>query len=221
MVGTIKRTLAGLLAFLSTTLLYAASSMLSGNLLADIERQFGAPARGRLESWQHVIDNSRDLAARAKLDAVNRFFNQLRFQSDDETWGRADYWATPIEMLSLGRGDCEDFSIAKFFTLRELGIPNSRLRIMYVKALKLNQAHMVLTYYETPDAEPLILDNLVSEIQPASARTDLMPMYSFNTESLWQAKERGRGERMGSSDGIPRWDDVLSRINKQFGTPER
>ncbi|WP_197479414.1 transglutaminase-like cysteine peptidase, partial [Oleiphilus sp. HI0132] len=81
-------------------------------------------------------------------------------------------WATPLEFLATNAGDCEDFSIAKYFTLREMGIPDDMIKITYVKALELNQAHMVLAYYPTPDAEPLILDNLINEIKPAGQRTD-------------------------------------------------
>ena len=103
----------------------------------------------------------------------------MRFVSDDQHWGRADYWATPVEFLATGAGDCEDFSLAKYFTLKALGVPLERMRLTYAKAVKLNQAHMVVAYFATPDAEPLILDNLISDIKPASQRTDLVPVYSF------------------------------------------
>ncbi|MBI4206399.1 MAG: transglutaminase-like cysteine peptidase [Betaproteobacteria bacterium] len=103
-------------------------------------------------------------------------------------WGKEDYWATPIEFLSTNAGDCEDFSIAKYFTLRALGVPDDRLRLTYVKELvQYNQAHMVVAYFPSPDAEPLVLDNINKTIQPASARSDLLPVYSFNGSNLWLA----------------------------------
>jgi predicted transglutaminase-like cysteine proteinase len=150
------------------------------------------------------------------INAVNTFFNQVHFISDQKHWGIEDYWATPIELLSTNGGDCEDFSIAKYFTLLELGIPDKRLRIMYVKAIKLNQAHMVLTYYETPDSEPLILDNLIDRIKAASQRPDLMPIYSFNGSNLWMSKERGQGRKIqGGSQRINLWRDLNIRMQQQ------
>ena len=115
-----------------------------------------------------------------KLSLVNTFFNKTDFKSDISHWGKEDYWASPVELLSTNAGDCEDYSIAKYFTLMAMGVPVENLRITYVKAVKLNQAHMVLAYYAAPNEEPLILDNMTDEILPASERTDLVPVYSFN-----------------------------------------
>jgi predicted transglutaminase-like cysteine proteinase len=147
---------------------------------------------------------------------VNRFFNRIEFIPDDEHWQQADYWATPTELLASNGGDCEDFSIAKYMTLIALGIPEAQLRITYVKAVELNQAHMVLTWYERPDAEPLVLDNLINEIKPASQRPDLIPVYSFNGADLWLAKERGSGQLVGRSERISPWRELLSRMARDF-----
>ena len=118
-------------------------------------------------------------------------------------------------MLASNGGDCEDFSIAKYFTLREMGIPAERLRLTYVKALKLNQAHMVLTYFPTADADPLVLDNLVGEINSASDRDDLLPVYSFNGKGLWLAKARGADKLVGRSQRLSRWQSVIARIDEE------
>ena len=156
-----------------------------------------------------------------KLDRVNSFFNRMHFVSDRQHWGREDYWATPVEFLATGAGDCEDFSLAKYFTLKALGIPLERMRLTYAKALELDQAHMVVAYFPTPDAEPLILDNLVDDIRPASQRNDLVPVYSFNGDGLWLSKERGRGRRVGSAGRLKLWNDLRSRMEAMFMTPHR
>jgi len=122
---------------------------LSKQILTKIEKQYGDYARQRLVSWRNLINNHQQLDDLAKLEKVNSFFNSLEFVNDIDHWGKEDYWATPLQMLASNGGDCEDFSIAKYFTLREMGIPAERLRLTYVKALKLNQAHMVLTYSPT------------------------------------------------------------------------
>lgn len=183
-------------------------------LLAYVERQYGVPARDRVQEWRRLAEQDKGKPELEKLRRVNRFFNQVNFVSDLDHWGKDDYWATPVEMLGTNGGDCEDFTIAKYFTLKEMGVPEERMQITYVKALKLNQAHMVLTYFPTPRADPLVLDNLIDEIKPASQRNDLLPVYSFNGEGLWLAKRRGRGEKVGGSDRISPWRDLNRRMNE-------
>ena len=183
-----------------------------------LAQSFGAVARERLSGWRELMNNPkhRTISERQKLELVNDFMNRTPFKSDREHWGKEDYWATPLEFLSTNGGDCEDFSIAKYFTLRALGVPDEKLQITYVKETRIyNEAHMVLAYFATPDAEPLILDNINQTLQPASNRTDLIPVYSFNGSGLWLAKElAGRGQSAGSSDRISHWRDVQARMKK-------
>ncbi len=188
----------------------------SSQFLAGIADRFGSDARGRLEAWQKLVEENTGEDEFQNVFLVNHFFNKMRFVSDAEHWRRNDYWATPVEFLSTNGGDCEDFSIAKYFTLRELGVPDEKLRITYVKALELNQAHMVLAYYATPYSEPLILDNLIREIKPASSRKDLLPVYSFNGKNLWMSKERGQGRQVaGDSQSINLWRDLTVRMSQE------
>jgi len=152
----------------------------------------------------------------ARLRAVNDFYNQrLAYVEDIDNWGEVDYWASPLESLGKGAGDCEDYAIAKYFTLTSLGIPHSKLRMVYVRASIPGApngfvAHMVLAYYPTPEAEPLVLDNLQPAIRPAGQRPDLAPVFSFNAEGLWQ----GVGSIRASGDPLTRlskWREVLLR----------
>jgi predicted transglutaminase-like cysteine proteinase len=185
---------------------------LDASILDAAEKRFGADARQRLLDWQQFIrddDSNTDLE---KLEKVNSFFNKLTFVSDEIHWQKNDYWATPIEFLASNGGDCEDFALAKYFTLKVLGVPEKKMHMTYVKAWKLNQSHMVVTYYETPAAEPLVLDNLINAIEPGSKRTDLLPVYSFNGTGLWLAQERGRGNLIGKSDRLKLWNDLLDRM---------
>jgi predicted transglutaminase-like cysteine proteinase len=112
----------------------------------------------------------------ARLDAVNRFFNRrIVFGDDARVWRVDDHWASPLESLQQGAGDCEDYAIAKYFSLLAIGMPASQLRLVYVRLQVggpggASQPHMVLAYYASATAEPLILDNLLGEIRPASRR---------------------------------------------------
>lgn len=185
------------------------------SLIVDRAEQLYGPlgeARGRLDDWQRLLQEQAGADELEQLRAVNRFFNlRLRFRDDRELWRVEDYWATPVEALFKGAGDCEDFAIAKYFSLRQLGVPGEKLRITYVKALELDQAHMVLTYYPQPTATPLVLDNLIDAIEPASSRGDLLPVYSFNAEGLWLPG----GKQVGDSKRLSRWQDLLRKMRAE------
>ncbi|WP_437890499.1 cysteine protease LapG [Phytobacter sp. V91] len=182
------------------------------------ERLYGPAtpaARQRIDEWAALLKNPPEGTIQDKLNKVNQFFNaRMAFKDDIVVWKQQDYWATPIEFLRKGAGDCEDFALAKYFTLREMGVPANQLRITYVKALQLNQAHMVVTWYPTPDAIPLVLDNLKTAILPATQRTDLLPVYAFNGEGLW-LPQSGGSKRVGDSKRLSRWQDLLTRMRAE------
>ena len=172
----------------------------------------------RISQWKHLIEQNQSVPAEEKLVLVNNFFNQLDFVDDATHWGREDYWATPAETLVSNGGDCEDFTIAKYFTLRRMEIPERKVRLTYVKSLTLNQPHMVLSYFHDPTAEPLVLDNLVKTIVPASDRLDLVPVYSFNGNGIWLAKRRDYTKRLRDSSDLRLWQDLLKRMRRDGQT---
>ena len=153
---------------------------LKEGVIENIHQLYGKAASERVYAWQKITYLTKNLSFREKLKQVNKFFNRLAFKSDQTNWGVGDYWSSPIEFLISNSGDCEDYAIAKYLTLKAMGVQIDHLRIAYVKAANLNQAHMVLAYYEHLDQDPLILDNLNSQILPASQRPDLVPVFSFN-----------------------------------------
>ena len=184
----------------------------SENQIQQVKTRYGEKVETRLREWQQLIVELRDKPDLEQLQAVNVFLNAASFVEDSVLWDKTDYWATPLEFLILNAGDCEDFSIAKYFTLHTIGMDAEKLRITYVKSKPLNQAHMVLAYYSSPTAEPLILDNLNKELLPASQRTDLIPVYSFNAEVLWLARSRNEQLRAGSPDQLGLWQDLKRRM---------
>lgn len=189
-------------------------------LQASARQRFGAAAGVNILEWRTLVHNLVGRPEAELLKRVNEFVNRrVRFADDMEVWGQPDYWATPIETLGREAGDCEDFTIAKYFTLRELGVSHDKLRLIYVKARVggptsgVIQAHMVLGFYATPDAEPLVLDNLVTEIRPASQRPDLIPVFSFNAEGVYA------GGRASPVERLTRWKDLLIRMQAEGYAP--
>lgn len=191
----------------------ALSSLFSEPQMTSLAARFGEDARERVDDWQALLEELQGPGGNteSRFDRANQFFNRVPWVTDLEHWGKEDYWATPIEMLASNGGDCEDYSIGKFFTLAVVGVDPSKLRLTYVKALELNQAHMVLAYYETPQSDPLIFDNINRSILPASQRSDLLPVYSFNAQGLWLARSSVEPLR-ASSPGLPQWADMLTRL---------
>ncbi len=186
-----------------------------------VAQRWGAAGVQRLRDWQAMADSLVHAAEAEQIETVNRWLDGLPYISDQEHWHQEDYWATPLEFVGSNGGDCEDFAIAKYFTLRALGVPADKLRITYVEAVDLHQAHMILAYYPQPGQEPLILDSLVKRILPASQRPDLVPVYSFNVEGLWLARLQGRGERIGQGAEVRQWRDVMQRLQSQQVLPMR
>ena len=187
-------------------------------MLAQAQRM-GPPAAARAQVLAQEIVEAQGLDEIARLKGVNAFFNRaIVFREDKDVWGQVDYWASPLEMMNRGQGDCEDFSIAKYVTLGLLGVPLERLRITYVRAETglpgsgIVQAHMVLAYYPAPGVEPLILDNLVGQLRPASRRPDLKPVFGFNSQGLWVAGKKASADPTAR---LSRWRDLLRRMNEE------
>jgi predicted transglutaminase-like cysteine proteinase len=185
-----------------------------------MQARFGAAGSTKLHAWRLLIDNNQAKSNLEKTKAVNDFFNQnTRFADDIVHWKTSDYWATPLETLGSGAGDCEDYTIAKYFTLIRLGVPIEHLRLIYVKAQigggssKVFQAHMVLGYYEQPNSIPLILDSLMSTIEPANRRSDLLPVFSFNSGGLWVGNQAQ--SQIDPTARLSRWRDVLERMKQE------
>jgi predicted transglutaminase-like cysteine proteinase len=170
--------------------------------------------------WNQLLDTQQDRSTTHKLKQVNQFFNRsLRYGEDSEIWKANDYWATPLESMLLGRADCEDYAIAKYMTLKLLGVPTEQLRLIYVRAKiggansPISQAHMVLGYYATPTSSPLILDNLVEDVMPADQRPDLTPVFSFNDAGLWTGN--ATTPAASATERLSRWRDLLAKMQQE------
>jgi predicted transglutaminase-like cysteine proteinase len=187
-----------------------------GPRLMQSAQRMGPAAVQRTQALLDEMQSDAGVDEVDKLKSMNNFFNHtIQYRSDVDNWGVVDVWTSPMESIARGAGDCEDYAIAKYFSLIALGVSPAKMRMVYVRAQSGGtiQAHMVLAYYPEPTAEPLILDNLITELRPASRRPDLAPVFSFNAEGLWQ----GVGS---SSAGDPvarlsKWRDVLSKAKAE------
>lgn len=187
-------------------------------LMAEANHQINAKhdkdVNQRFTAWENLMHHSLGKTEQEKIKSVNDFFNRMHWVSDKDLWNKKDYWATPIESLIRNAGDCEDFSIAKYFTLLAMDIPFERLRINYVKMAD-QQNHMVLSYYPSLGTMPLILDNFNKELLKQSKRTDLTFMFSFNSEGLWLANNKMIA--IDDENSLNHWISMMKRIEKEQG----
>jgi len=203
-----------IISFITISTIASRTFFISNSKLNSISVKYGAQAKSRVELWDIMLQSSKDKKILNKLKSVNDFFNKIRYKTDSRHWRKKDYWATPFEFMGTAAGDCEDYAIAKYFSLRKIGVPDKKLRITYVKYKKVRskfeQAHMVLTYYHKPGATPIVLDNINKKLKLATKRKDLKPVYSFNAGGLWQAKNKG-SVRVGTNN-LRSWKDLMNRI---------
>lgn len=194
------------LIFLITSPLWAYEFKLNKN---DVDYINKSPKKSfilnRIEKYQTLKEKVKDYELIKKLSYVNSFINKILPARDISTASSIDYWATPKEFLLQGHGDCEDYVIAKYFALKHLGIPTSKMFLSYVRLEGAKDAHMVLTYFETPTSEPLILDSIRKIIFPASKRSDLKPIYNFNPNIL---------DKGGKTAAHKKWDVVLKNFRE-------
>ena len=207
-----KKTVALLfiLAAVAAILMSSPEFSIAKALMDKIEREYGPIAKKRAFYLVQMMNEARDLDEMGKMEKENDFFNQTPYASDMQTWGISDYWATRYEFIGKDRADCEDYVIAKYFTLKELGVPTSKLYMTYAKSIRYKTAHLVLTYYETPKSVPLVLDNYNYKILPATVRDDLIPIYSFSGDELFNAKQAQIGKMVPASTRQKRpWDELV------------
>ena len=183
---------------------------------AEVREHFDAQRASVVDELEALLGEISHTSPRDRVERVNAFFNRrIRYVEDDQLWGQSDYWASPLETIGHGAGDCEDFAIAKYLLLREAGIENRQLRLIYVRARMGgdSRAHMVLGYYPDSESEPLILDSLVRLVAPAGERPDLTPVFSFNSAGLWVGGQNRPTDR--ATDRLSRWRDVLNRTQAE------
>ncbi len=200
------------------------SRSVTPGLVRHYQALFGARVPERLGGWQDFVRRARvqsppDRGAPAEaalLAPVNRFFNRVDYANDRDLWRVDDYWATPAETVAVNGADCEDYAIAKYFTLKELGVPVSKLRLVYARSwLAADEAHMVLAYYDTPEADPLILDNLQAGIDRATSRPDLTPVYTFNDEDVLLLRGNAPSLRLGPSSNR-KWGELIAHLRREL-----
>ncbi|WP_323665145.1 transglutaminase-like cysteine peptidase [Aliarcobacter butzleri] len=169
----------------------------------------------RLAKYEEVKNKARNLNINKKLTQINLFINGSLAEFDNASMGIDDYWMTPKEFFIKGHGDCEDYVIAKYFTLLELGVKKENLYPAIVKVQGSASLHLVLLYVEDKNKSPLVLDNLSFKILPFSKRTDLTPIAAFNEiDSYTLTREKFLQKANVDWGKENKWEKLLNRVYK-------
>lgn len=167
----------------------------------------------RLNKYKELKIQIKDYELLKKLSHVNSFINKILPAHDISTQASLDYWATPKEFLLQGHGDCEDYVIAKYFTLLELGIPKEKLYFAVVDIKGEKTSHMILLYLETKESTPLVLDNLSSVVIPLTKRTKLIPKFAFNEIDSYRFSYERFTQNVNINWGKDnKWEKLLNRV---------
>lgn len=133
--------------------------------------------------WEKMLKEQEGKTVRQQMRAVNDFFNAVKYIEDTDNWGLDDYWATPYEFMARG-GDCEDYAIAKYISLKRLGVPEKHMRIVIVQDYNLNgTVHAILEV--KVDGKPYILDNQATRVIAESKIYHYQPVYAINEKAWW------------------------------------
>ena len=145
-------------------------------------RQACSGSRCELQQWQVFLDGLAGQAPMAQIEAVHTEMNRHRYIQDPINWNLPDYWASPGQFLARN-GDCEDYGIVKFMSLRALGVPSDRMRVVVLQDINLGVAHAVMSIEQA--GRTLILDNQVSQVVPHETIRHYKPIYSVNETHWW------------------------------------
>lgn len=196
---------------LSATSAYAQQPYVDEDLIQKVFQKYQEFAKKRFIYLQLTLDGLEGKSDMEKMQEINNFYNDVKYSPDNKVYGVSDYWATPWEFLGKDMGDCEDYVIAKYFALVYLGVDSKKLFFTYVHSSNFKEAHMVLTYFETPKSEPLIMDNNNRRVLPASKRTDLTPIYNFSGTSLYKVS----GGKVENQKVHKMWDELILNIQRK------
>lgn len=185
----------------------------------DIEKIKQSPKKNfiikRFKQYKQLTKKVKDYSTFRKLSHVNAFFNKILPQNDKAKYGMDDYWTTQKEFIFKGKGDCEDYAISKYFTLLELGIKKEQLFLAVVKVKGKQTDHMVLLYFEHPNAIPLVMDNLSFKVVPLKKRKKLIQKFVFNEKGSFQLSNNKLGKKIRLNWGeVNKWDVILQRVYK-------
>lgn len=138
------------------------------------------------QQWETLLRRLANKPLPEKIEAVNRFFNAIAYVSDEDNFGINDYWQTPYEMMANG-GDCEDYAIAKYISLKRLGVPETAMRIVVVKDMNLDgSVHAMLEVKFENKA--YILDNQAKTVLPLARVFHYEPIFAINESKWWSYK---------------------------------
>jgi len=197
------------------------STLIYGNALQftklEIENIKASPNKNaiikRIKKYELLKKKIKNYSTIRKLSHINSFYNNILPQLDNQKYGISDYWSTRKEFLIDGKGDCEDYTIAKYFSLIENGFSKENLFLAVVKVSGQTTDHMVLFYFKSKDEIPLVLDNLSFKVIPLNNRPKLDVKFIFNEKESFLITNNKIDKKVNVNWGKDdKWNNLLKRV---------
>lgn len=201
------------LTFLQLTLLAAQYPTFTQEEILQIAQKNPLNAN-RVRDYIYTIHHLQNKTKAKQLNKTNLYLNGLLGQYDSIINHQENYWETPKEFLKKGYGDCEDYSIIKYYTLIKLGFPKEKLFLTIVKEKFYGGYHMVLSYFENTTNNPLILDNLSFKILRLSQRTDLKAQLFINENGVFKLDSMHKLQRVANK--YKEFEELQAKVSKNI-----
>jgi len=181
--------------------------------LQSIEDKLGNSAKKRVICYNNTIESYQEFSQYEQLAKVNYFLNDILPKVDKPNVDKENYWETPKEFLTMGKGDCEDYAIIKYFTLLKLGFEKEKLFMTVAYEKYTGQYHMVLSYFKDGDKYPLILDNLSFNVVSLQKRKDLVPNMFINDSGVYKLNQDSKLIKVAR--GAKQFKELIKRVQKE------
>ncbi|MEJ5168462.1 MAG: transglutaminase-like cysteine peptidase [Arcobacteraceae bacterium] len=172
----------------------------------------------RIENLKQFIGSLSTKNTEQKLNSVNLYFNQIVPAYDSFSDVNRDEWDTMIDFVKKGKGDCEEYAISKYETLKMSGLDENKLYLMVVRerTRQNNEFHLVVAYYYESDNDPLILDNLSFKVLPLNKRIDLHPIMIFNEKNSYNVDKLGKKTKIINSEFPFKLTQIKQKLTNQM-----
>ena len=167
----------------------------------------------RIADYKKFLNTAKTFSKYQKFERINYKVNKIRSMKDEQSQGVGDYWSSPKEFLIDGKGDCEDYAITKFFSLKDVGIDKTKLYLGVGKVKYSKTSHMVMLYFKTNTSIPIVLDNLSWKILPLNKRSDLTVQFVFNEIDSYTIKNNKKDQKVRINWGKKdKWKELLQKV---------
>jgi predicted transglutaminase-like cysteine proteinase len=132
-----------------------------------------------------IVAEGRAQNGRVRIGVINRAINlAIEPTSDLAQWGTPDKWSAPLETFTTGKGDCEDYAIAKYVALTAAGVAARDVRLIVVRNTAAQEDHAVVAVHI--DDRWIVLDNRWLTLVEDREMPQVVPLFVLDDTGVRQ-----------------------------------